>query len=173
MPRVFLNRLPGGFVDQTDALLPSVNQGTYLLLAGDFDLDGDEDILMQRIVFTDTRWPLLFNLRRHLYTQDQVRIGSAFTIQCWADPLHVAVPFLSFAPARVPLPGLGVFGLDPTRTVTLPMLLLPPVRQAVLRLQVPADPSLRGRTLYTQALDLDPLNVTRSHLTNWVKDVIQ
>jgi hypothetical protein len=173
MPRIYLNRLPSGFVDATDALVPSVNNRADLLLAGDFDMDGDEDILMQRFNFGDTRWPILFNVRRHLYTQDQMKIGAPFTIQCWGDIGHVAMPLLSFAPARLPLPGLGILGLDPARSVILPFLVLLTDRKATLTLQVPADPSLRGHTIYTQALDLDPRNLALSHLTNWVRDVVQ
>ena len=75
------------------------------------------------------------------------------------------------APAHIPLPPFGVFGLDPALTIPLQPIYLPPPGVAVAATaNLPADSALEGLTIHAQAMIVDPL--VPAHFTNVVRDRI-
>ena len=64
--------------------------------------------------------------------------------------VDIAIPFVSSATARIPLPPFGTIGLDPTLMIALPSFVIPqPPGMDFVSVVLPDDPSLVGVTLYS------------------------
>lgn len=115
------------------------------------------------------------NLLRQLDSPYLLRPGLPWRLDVYArygPPrlFDVALPFVSLAPAHIPLGVLGTVGIDPTVMLALPPLLVPqPAGGASLSLPTPNLPALAGIALHAQALLLQwP---AQDRLTNAVFDV--
>ena len=84
--------------------------------------------------------------------------------------MDVAVPFVSCARARIPLPPLGTVGLEPACLAALPPFAIPqPAGMGSVTVIMPNSPSLIGFAIYAQAvLVQQPL---QSRLTNVTADL--
>ena len=75
----------------------------------------------------------------------------------FAVPGQLALPLVATARAvaRIRIDPFGLLALDPGQTVVLDPVPIPaPGGLATLPLQMPGDPSLKGRTLFSQSLIL-------------------
>jgi hypothetical protein len=164
--RLYLNRA-GHFVDASSQLafpFPAQMEPQSALSA-DLDSDGDADVIAETRVFP--------NLQRHLTSPWMPMTGAPWTLEVLAEPgyadrFRIAIPVVASAAARIELPPLGVLGLDPATTVDLPAMLLPaPAGRADVDLPVPSTAALIGRSVFAQALLLDPLEPAK--LTNRIE----
>ncbi len=119
---------------------------------------------------------LYVNLLRQLDAPFLLRVGHSYRLDAYArygpaSLVDVALPFVSCATARIPLPPLGTVGLDPSCTVALPAFVIPqPAGVASVSVVVPNNPSLVGVAIYAQALLVQfPV---QNRLTNVTADVI-
>jgi len=84
-----------------------------------------------------------------------------------ASNLRLAVPLLSSKPARIPLPPLGVIGIDPALSVSLGVIWLKTDPAFVsYKISVPASPALSGLVIYNQALIATLSQPQATRLTN-------
>ncbi len=170
---LYLNDGTGRFADVTAARMLKNNTDTSAIALGDVDDDGDLDL-----VFANFGEPneLQLNLLRQLDTPHPLRAGRTYTLDAYARcgpfrPADLALPFAATGRAAVPVPPLGIVGLDPTQTVALPPFLVPhPAGVASISLPVPNLPSLVGTTLSAQAV-LVPFPYP-ARLTGVVSDVL-
>lgn len=143
----------------------------YEIDAVDMDGDGDRDLMVRGAKPWYFKNSFVFvNLQRHTLTDQQAQIGTPLDYELWGEPGQVAVPMVSAAPATIPLPPIGVLGLDPTRLALLPAVRLtgPMARTA---LPLPRWAWLRGQYVYSQTLLVDPANpFLAPRLTNWIRD---
>ena len=151
--RYLRNDGSGRFTAAT-TLLPVDNDLTSGLAASDLDGDGDPDLVLAN---TD-RCRVYRNLLRQLVTPHLLRIDRPLRLDVyarggpwrWSD---VALPFISDARARIPLPPAGVLQIDPARALALPPFVLAlPDGVGTVSIAVPADPALVGITLHAQAV---------------------
>jgi hypothetical protein len=123
----------------------------------DLDGDGDDDV-----VATAGGVPRIFrNRHRQLTWRTLPRVGRPLILDIEAranDPYALAI---AFAPARIPIPGLGVLRLDPASLVLIASGTLDAAGKATFWAAVPATPGLAGLTVYWQAL-----NGAQGHLGN-------
>ncbi|MBK8979075.1 MAG: VCBS repeat-containing protein [Planctomycetes bacterium] len=137
----------------------------HLVTVGDVDSDGDVDLF---VATEDGPSGVVTNLRRQMHFARLVRPGRRTRIDVYAvgrpNTVGFAVPALAPLPSRIPIAGLGVFGLDPATTIVGPLLPLPAGSEVgSLSVAVPPDPSLHGASLFGQALLFDSQGVS---LTN-------
>ena len=146
--------------------------GGFALVLGDVDRDGDVDL----IVANRGRTRLYFNLLRQLDTPFLVMPGREYRLDVYARYgmarlVDVVFPFVSTATARIPLPPLGILGLDPTRIAALPGFVIPrPAGMGSVSVIVPNVPNAVGVTVYAQALLIQ--HPVLSRLTNVTADKI-
>ena len=169
--RIYLNNGSGRFAGSAGTQLPS--QGMDITVLGDVDRDDDLDLVF------DNDGPsnrLYFNLQRQLHAPVDLRIGTTYSLDVYlrnGPPSRndFALPYVSFAPASIPLPGWGTLGIDPAQAVALPVIQIPqPAGVGSLRLPVANDPRLVGLKIYVQAL-LVP-QPFQARLSNAVRDVV-
>lgn len=167
----------GGLSFQEDASL--LEGGTelqaYALFPADMDADGDTDLVVAgHYPFPYFPWGLkvLMHRHRHILPAPAPTVGMPWPIELWAWPGQFVVPALAGGTSPFDLGALGVFGLDPATTVLLPPLDMPTCHRT-LSIPIPNRPVLRGHSLYWQALVLDPMRPSQTHLTNWTHDVLQ
>lgn len=153
----------GHFLD-AGSRLPS-DRWITPLACHDMDGDGDVDLLTEQNVFR--------NLLREVELPLPLVAGRDLVLDVYAryGPLRqsdVALPWLATAAARVPVPGLGVLGIDLAQAVALPPLPIPqPLGRASLVLPIPNQPALVGLELHTQAVLLQlPLQVVLTNATS-------
>ncbi|MEM7202950.1 MAG: VCBS repeat-containing protein [Planctomycetota bacterium] len=162
--RAYLNDGTGVFADATATRLPADDDITEGATVGDMDGDGDPDI-----VFGNVEQPfssssrtnrLLTNLRGQVATPLVAVVGREFVLEAYARHRgpgpHVALPLVAAATARIPLPPLGVLGLDPTAMASLgPFPIEPSMGVGTLRVRIPDDSRLVGISIFGQALLVD------------------
>jgi hypothetical protein len=138
------------------------------------DQDGDRDLVVvgRRPIPDINGLKILVHRHRHTLPAADPSIGANWRIDFWAAPGQFVVPALATTSNRIDLGALGVLGLDPATTVVLPLLGMTSC-QSSLTLPIPNLPSLRNRSIYWQALVLDPQLVAETRLTNWTEDVLR
>ncbi len=171
--RLYLNDGKGKFSDATASRLPRDNNDTFAVALGDVDGDGDLDLVLT----THGQNRLYLNLHRHVYAPLQAQLGKPYQLDFYAKPgygktFHVVVPLVASGEMQIPVPPYGMFGLDPAKMVLLPLIYLAPRvgGKTSIRIQVPNNQSLIGKTAFSQALILDPIGPSR--FTNVVADKI-
>ncbi len=116
------------------------------------------------------------DLHRHIHAPFLAILGRNYQLDFYAKPgygktFHVVLPMVASGEKQIPVPPYGMFGLDPAKMLLLPLIYLPRVGGKIsIRIQVPNDQSLIGKTAFTQALILDPIGPSR--LTNVVADKV-
>ena len=171
--RLYLNDGTGIFTDATAARMPSDSDRTEAVALGDVDGDGDADLVFGTAYGQNRRY---LNLLRHLATPLLVIPGREYRLDAYARYgfprlSDVAFPFVSTATARIPLPPLGTLGLDPTRMVALPAVVIPRLAgMSSVSVVVPNLPNLVGVTFYSQALLMH--HPVRARLTNVIADKV-
>jgi hypothetical protein len=74
--------------------------------------------------------------------------------------------------AHIPLPPLGVFGLDPTTAFKLPAISIPrPGGTASLQVRFPDDAALIGQDFFAQAFFVD--DAGRGRLSATIRDTVR
>ena len=81
-------------------------------------------------------------------------------------PGHTVILGISTGSSRMALPSLGTLWLDPAGSVLFPPVGLGVSGAAIVRVPVPADPSLYGRVFHFQGLEIDPVGISTPRLTN-------
>ena len=170
--RLYLNNGSGTFIDATASRMPVGIYPTTSLALGDVDRDGDLDL-----VLGNRGQSLLYqNLLRQIDAPYVLPIGRNYQIDVYsrngpASQVDIASPCLATATASIPVPPLGILGLDPNHFIPLPHFVVPqPAGVASLFLAVPNAPSLVGVPIHTQALLIQLPG--QSLLTNVNTDII-
>ncbi len=151
--RLYLNDGAAAYVDVTTRM-PVDGEWTHGVATGDLDGDGDTDL----VYGSDTSSRVYFNLLRQLDTPFLLTVGMSYRVDVYSraspvGPADVGYPLLSPATASVPLPPFGTLGLDPSRVVALPPVVIPqPAGVGSLSLPVPSATALVGAAVYGQAL---------------------
>lgn len=147
--RVFDNDGSGRFVE-----LPRAPTSAVPLAVGDLDGDDDVDVLLGS---RDAVVEVATNQRRQLHFGRLARVGRRTSLDVYAvgraPGADLALPVLAARPARLPVPGLGIVGVDPASAVFGQSITLAQGR-GVGRwsFRVPASSSLIGGVFYAQAL---------------------
>lgn len=174
---VYLNSGAGNFVDATAERLAASASGWVHVLAALGDVDGDGDL---DVAFADSSAAtvhLRANLLRQLDAQSAPQLGQNYTFETYARYgaprlSDVALPYVSFAPASIPLPPFGTVGIDPAVAVALAPVLVPqPAGVVQVPVAVPSNGVFIGLSIYAQAALIQyPL---QPHLTNVTHGVVQ
>ncbi|MBL8899117.1 MAG: VCBS repeat-containing protein [Planctomycetes bacterium] len=169
---LFLNDTTGRFVDVSSTRLPTSDRVYALsVTAADVDRDGDADLL-----YASGRPKVLLNLLRQVSSPFTPSLRRPFRLDFYARygpsrQADFALPILGAVTTQIPLPSLGVLGLDPAFAFALPPISIPqPAGVASLELQVPHQRELFGIWVYAQALIMQL--PTQSRLTNVEGDII-
>ena len=155
-PVLLENDGAGRFRNVTLSALHGIQATCNAFAVADFDRDGDLDVALvfEAVPFEFATQSILFNMKRHIRVLPTSVRNATTTIELYADSNHILAPLLAVAPARIPLGGLGIVGIDPTAFVELPRVYFPSRGRQDLLLPIPNNPTLVGRTLHFQAVDL-------------------
>ncbi len=173
--RFYANDGTGRFTDVTAKLIPKLGrtEPAGVRCLGIADLDGDED---RDVVLGTTASGRLVNQLRQLTSPWLAMLGREYRLDVYAKngpprASDTAVIFLSAGQARIPVPQLGMVGLDPVSTVPFPAIVIPqPLGVASVSVTIPNDPRIVGSTFHAQAVILATRG--RARLTNVVTDSI-
>jgi hypothetical protein len=169
---LYRNNGSGVFTDATAARMPIDTDFTSVVALGDADGDGDLDLA----VGNRGQNHVYFNLQHQLDAPLPLRTGQTYTLDAYAryGPIglvDLALPYVSLAPASIPLAPFGTIGIDPAQMVALPPVLIPqPAGVGSVSLAVPNQPGLLGLSVYSQALLVPYPYAPR--LSNVMHDVI-
>ncbi len=187
-PMILVNDGTGHFVDATasrtfpeSSVVRSTRFGvSRSSVVTDIDDDGDPDVVWAapaRPGYTTPYARVVINHHRQLTSPGEPVPGGTYTLIVDSEPgystaTRFAATLVATGPASLALPGIGVIGIDPSTAVPLPIVSFAPgVGERRLALPVPNIPSLRGGSLWAQALILDGRLQLR--LTNTVHDTIR
>jgi len=164
--------------------LPSTGANTGLVI-GDFDSDGDNDVLAGRTRnytisgSVGPRSVLLLNLDRQVQAPRQPKVGRVYPIDVHYKPGYATgfaslLPFFALKELQVQVPGLGLLGLDPAvMIVGQPVPFLVPGGKQTVPLPLPNFAGLYGLPLVTQFLSFESRPRPSTRLTNALRDVIR
>jgi hypothetical protein len=146
---------------------------TTSLVAADFDRDGDPDLT----AFGTDGVHVFANLHVHRAALEPAQIGARFRIELSFHPGYLVAPAsawlgFSLAEADVPVPGVGILGLDLGSLVFGGPIPVPaPTGLVQVDLVLPNSPALYGVPLWGQALFFDAAGA--AFLGNTLLDVIR
>ncbi len=147
---------------------------TVDLAAGDFDGDGDADLIVCNAAVDPGESPrvnLYSGLARHLRAPFAARLGHPLVFEVYGADLG-AVLLLALGPGSTALPPYGQLGLDPVSTAILAVLPPPATgSRAVFQLPLPRIPALAGVRIYLQALAMTAA-AGGSRFTNRLSEVL-
>jgi hypothetical protein len=174
--RLLVNDGNGKLTDATVSRMPVDATITQSVALADIDADGDVDAIWGHIGPNT----ITVNRHRHLFATEAPRLGDSYRLDFYgmtgyARATQLAVPFLGTSLARVPLPPLGVIGIDPATAVALPAQSLdPPMGVAHLDLTIPSLAALLFLPLHSQTLIVsDPAPARGWRLTNVQTDQVR
>lgn len=117
----------------------------------DLDGDGDHDLVAAAGV------PRIYrNRQRQLSWRTLPRVGWPLILDLEARANDLYALAVAFAPAHLPVPGLGVLRLDPASLALVAWNAVDAQGKSVFQATVPLAPSLVGLTLYWQAISGAP-----------------
>lgn len=151
--RLYLNDGAGTFADSSSPAVFGGDSVSVAFAIADFDSDGDQDVFESLASFPINRVQL--NLTRQIAAPKLLRSGRPWSLECYAQNVPgslfvVAVPYLSTTRLSVPVPAIGVLGIDPM--LSLAPVLVPANGPAITTWNVPALPASIGTEIHAQAL---------------------
>jgi hypothetical protein len=168
-PRLWRNDGTGRFTDVTSQSIVSGNEPSWgTVAAGDFDRDGDMDLLGTVVDQLPVAGRVLIQHRRHVRVPASVPYNANFPVEISAGAGSTVFPMLGLPGPSVLLPPLGPIGLAQP-TVLLAPVTFPSATTRSFPIFVPDNPSLLGATLRVQAVDLgyDGGTTLVAKTTNW------
>jgi hypothetical protein len=147
------HEVPGVFVRRVGTL--------WSAEVGDTDGDGDLDVVVYNwgVGWEPHNWGgawVYANLQRQVHAPSPPKLGNPWTLDLWAVPgPRLVLPWLAGGTARIPVPGLGTFGLDPATLVQLRVESLLQGGKVSLVFPVPSDNALVGLGIAAQSLVWD------------------
>lgn len=153
---LFENLGGGAFADASDRWY--LRRQSDALAIGDLDRDGDPD-MVEAVLGEPCH--VYYNLHRHHAVPDPADAGGRYRCELSYHPGYLAQPvlaalFFSTAEVDVPLPGIGVLGIDPNAAITVGTFVMPaPQGVHDFDLFVPPLPSLQGVAFWSQAVFVD------------------
>jgi len=161
----FVNDGTGAFQLGTGLLEP-LDGVAISVLAGDIDLDGDDDVFVTR----GTRSVVLTNVRSQLARRALPRVGKPLTLDVHGDAGELWGIAFAAATTKIDLGPLGLLQLSPAAGLTvLATGTLDAEGEGGVTVALPATPTLIGATVPTQAVtgtaqprftNLEPLHMT-------------
>lgn len=146
-PRILRNDQAGGFTSVTGSVV-GVPIDFFGTAVGDVDGDSDVDLL----IASPTTMALLRNLHHQVAWYALPRVGHPLRLDLFGRANETCVLGVAFAPAAIPLPGLGTLWLDPASLLVIAVGSYDANGLGVFTASVPNVPSLVGASLYWQAL---------------------
>lgn len=139
----------------TLSFLPLVKSGGSRIVIGDIYRDGDPDIILPKVcggLYRLHRPRVYTNRTRQLHAPATLNTFSTYPLELHGPPSGVAVVALGLASAHLPIGGLGILAIDPALLWMLPgSVTLDTHGAGSITLQIPANPTLVGTSVYTQA----------------------
>jgi len=169
----------GGFrlVEGMLPRIPQVGHGDLKIV--DLDGDGDRDVASQLSALPFPKVPatmrIYSNLLRQVRSTGSPKIGKTYTLSLDSTQESLWIlPYVALGTLRIPVPGIGTFGLDPRSTVALGAYYLPPRQtyRVSLPLKIPQDTRLRGLKLSSQAAYFDPFRRRFTGLSNVLTETV-
>ena len=169
-PFVLLNDGRASFTEAPGWIHGTWQQGIYRFAFADVDGDGDQDAYAQPIPFiTAFNGAVFYNLHRQVWGLPTVARGGTYLVEVTGRPqttfalaAHGAILInpLSLGP-------LGTWWLDAGTLVALPPVRCDVLGAATLSIPIPNVPSLAGKTLVLQGMDLGTSAPRLVHATGY------
>ena len=141
-----------GFVDISNRLFqPPTWSGAYHLVL-DYDLDGDDDVL---VAGDQNSGNLYVSRVRAARALTPPTLGGQYAVEFTARANHAMLGVLGIAPARFQVPGLGWVFLDPAQSAFVGSTFFATHSNRSLSVAVPNQPALTGFAVGMQGIDVD------------------
>ena len=169
-PFVLLNDGQGRFTESPGWVHGTWQQGIYRFAFADLDGDGDQDAFAQPIpLITAFHGAVFYNRHRQVWGLPSVARGSTYLVEVTGRPFTTFALAAHGAILANPL-SLGPFGtwwLDPGTLVALPPVRCDVLGAATLPIPIPNVPSLAGKTLVLQGMDVGTSTPRLVHATGY------
>lgn len=177
-PTIFLNDRHGHFVDTPGWFHGDWHVGLDWMAFADVDGDGDEDLYAAGLwappFYPPGRGAVLFNLWRQVWGLPVAQLASTYRLEVCGRPGTVFAVALAALRNGTPVHvgPLGLWHLDPASSVWLGTVAMGVGGRTSLPISIPNLPFLRGKTFYSQAVDLGD-GTHPEHATGWWPVTVQ